>query len=133
MARTPLNGNRSYQAGAALELKVMRDLAAQGWVCFRSAGSKSPVDVVACRAGEVAFVQSRRAGRLDTDEWNELMDLAERAGAVPVLVRSERVGRYAVLTYGRLAARKDGTRGRRSPLASWEPAAAPPAGSPGPA
>lgn len=121
-----MSGNAGYQAGARLEVRVMKHLAAFGWVCFRSAGSKSPVDIVACRAGpspapfgRTAFVQSRRGGRLDPEEWNALYDLALDAGAAAVLVSAPPRGE---LTFLELTGwkRLDGPN-RKPPARPWSP------------
>jgi Holliday junction resolvase len=56
-----------YRKGADFERRVLKHLEKQGYVVFRAAGSKSPVDLVALRSGEVMLVQCRVDGRLRGD------------------------------------------------------------------
>lgn len=63
----------AYRRGRALEYRVMELLKAEGWLCFRSAASHSPVDVIAGREGEVLLVQVKSAkSRMSQDELREL-------------------------------------------------------------
>lgn len=63
----------AYRRGRALEYRVMELLKAEGWFCFRSAASHSPVDVVAGKGGEVLLVQVKSAkSRMSQDELREL-------------------------------------------------------------
>lgn len=47
----------NYSRGANFERRVMKNLEARSWTVFRSAGSHSPVDLVAIRMGEVQLYQ----------------------------------------------------------------------------
>ena len=72
----------AYIRGRALEYRVMELLKAEGWLCFRSAASHSPVDVIAGRGGEVLLVQVKSAkSRMSQDELSELCAWAEAFGA----------------------------------------------------
>lgn len=54
-----------YANGAALERSVMAVLRDRGWVCTRSAGSHSPADVWAARAGwDPLLVQAKASGAI---------------------------------------------------------------------
>jgi len=58
----------NYSRGYALENKVVNGLRKKGWVAWRSASSKSPVDVVAVDGeGQVHFFQLKktRSGYFD--------------------------------------------------------------------
>lgn len=52
----------SYARGADFERTVKKDLEGRGFFVIRSAGSKSPVDLIAIRAGQFYLIQcaSRR-------------------------------------------------------------------------
>lgn len=89
-----------YDRGRALEYRV-RDLLVQaGFLVVRSAGSKSPVDLLALPrqsspiwdAGSSALrcpwlVQAKRGGVLGPGEWNTLVSEALSVSAVPVMAR----------------------------------------------
>lgn len=109
----------NYQRGAAFERKTQRELEGHGYAVARSAGSHSPADLIAMRHGTIALVQCKLNGRLDPDEWNELMEFSERAGGIPILASPMKQGRKSAIIYHRLVSRKGG-RGRQ-PLAPWEP------------
>lgn len=53
----------NYSRGANFERRVRRHLEDRGWVVFRSAGSHSPADLIALKAGEVMLVQ------VQIDKW----------------------------------------------------------------
>ena len=109
----------NYQRGAAFERKVARDLESHGYVTVRSAGSHSPVDVVAMKYGTIAAVQCKLDGYIPPDEWNELWEFAVSAGATPVMAEPYKEGRKTGIIYRRLTSRKDG--GGRQPWAYWTP------------
>ena len=87
MAR-PLSNAQRGAAGARFENVVKAHLENAGYFCLRSAGSASPVDVVAFGGGQVVFVQAKRSGRIAPSEWNAFLGLARAVGAVPVLAES---------------------------------------------
>ena len=39
--------NRNYKNGTAREYRIMKKLEKEGWFCIRSAGSHSPIDIIA--------------------------------------------------------------------------------------
>ena len=71
-----------YQRGRAKEYRAIEMLRSEGWTVGRSAGSHSPVDIFAARAGKVLLVQvkSKRA-RLDNEELRELVKWARAFNA----------------------------------------------------
>lgn len=74
-----------YRRGADFERTVKRLLETNGYDCIRSAGSRSPVDVVAFKPGQVVMVQAKLDGRCAPAERAELVRVAGLVGAVPVL------------------------------------------------
>jgi Holliday junction resolvase len=80
-----------YDRGAAYERRVKADLEGHGYTVIRSAGSKSPVDLIACKPGEVLFVQCKTGivpanqSSVSGEEWNHLLEAAVFAGADPVI------------------------------------------------
>jgi Holliday junction resolvase len=83
---------RNYARGAARERQAGVLLEAEGWSVTRSAGSRSPHDLVACRKGDVVrYVQVKSTARgpfagFPPSERKELLAEAERAGAEPWLL-----------------------------------------------
>jgi Holliday junction resolvase len=54
----------------------------EGWVCFRSAASHSPIDVIAGKDGEVLLIQVKSAkSRMSQAELNEFCSWARMFGA----------------------------------------------------
>jgi Holliday junction resolvase len=105
---TNLPKQSMYRFGRAFEYRVRDALREQGYFCLRSPQSKSPLDLIAIRRGCVLFVQCKRNGALRPKEWNELLDLAQSVGAVPLM--AEISTRRGEILYWRLLARKDGTK-----------------------
>lgn len=108
---TPATPRSHYHRGRDLEHRVRTHLRGQGYEVLRTAGSKSKVDLVAIKTGQILFVQCKRSGALPPAEWNALWDLAVMVGAVPVLAEQLKPrGRK----YWRLTGRKDQP-GRKQP------------------
>lgn len=79
-----------YQAGARFERKVRDALKEQfGFFVIRTPASKSPVDLIALRHGQILFVQCRTNGRLDPAEWNAYYALCIEVGAEALVASSE--------------------------------------------
>lgn len=89
-----------YRNGRAFEHRVRADLEANGYRCFRTAGSKTKVDLIAVKHGQVLLIQCKRSGALPTGEWNALvaLSLLFPPNTVPVLAVGGRGGRYWELT-----------------------------------
>lgn len=107
-----------YRLGRQFEYAVRDHLKACGYFVLRSPQSRSPVDLVAVRAGSLLFVQCKRSGALGVEGWNELYDLATGVHARPVL--AERPAGRGSLCYWLLTGRKDGSK-RRQPRESFLP------------
>lgn len=105
------SGRIQYQRGTRFEHQALCHFRASGYYAQRTPGSKSPVDVIAIKAGQVLFVQCKRDGTLPPAAWNELYDLAYRFGGIPLLADRPRP---SVVRLWRLAQRK-GTSGGRQP------------------
>ena len=81
----------NYQRGANFEYRVKRALEKLGFVVVRSAGSKTPADLVAGRLGTVLLVQCTTLKECKREQdRNRLMIMAAFFGAVPVLVWKEK-------------------------------------------
>lgn len=113
-----------YRRGRTFEYAVRDHLRSLGWVVLRSPASKSPLDLMAVCHGAVAFIQCKVSGQCAPAEWNELFDLADSCGAVPVL--AWRIGARG-FGLARMTGRKDGSR-RAQPMESWQPEPAAQAG-----
>lgn len=109
-SKVPLS--TKYRLGRALEYRVRDHLKAQGYVAMRSPASKSPIDIIAIKPGQVLFIQCKRGGALPPKEWNEIYDLAVSAGAVPIMAENPFP---RTMRWWRLTDRKDGSK-RRQPM-----------------
>ncbi len=91
-----------YESGRRYEWVVRDDLAANGYVVSRAAGSQgnSKVDLFAFKPGQLLFVQVKRTGALGPAEWNRLVEVAGWVGAVPIL--AAKGGRGEGVRYTRL-------------------------------
>lgn len=93
-----------YERGAYLERRVRAHLQHDGYLVVRSAGSKSPLDLLAVKVGETLLIQVKRGGRLPVADWNELVDLADYYAGHAILATSdEKRGR---LRFWRLTGRR---------------------------
>lgn len=99
-----------YRYGRAFEYRVRDRLRKQGYFVLRSPRSGSPVDLVAIKRGIILFVQCKRSGVLPPKEWNELFDLCESVGAIPILSACP-TGKD--MSHWRILKRKDGLRGKQ--------------------
>jgi Holliday junction resolvase len=106
-----------YRRGREFEYRVRDHLKAHGYFVLRSPASKSPIDLVAIRPGEVLFVQCKRGGSLGPGEWNRLWELAESCCALPILAETPWPRTYR---FWRLTARKNGDRTQRQPMVTFE-------------
>ena len=67
----------NYNRGANFERRVKRALENKGAFVIRSAGSRSPVDLVAFWSGEICFLQVKVDGNLSKGERELLTYLAQ--------------------------------------------------------
>lgn len=53
--------NPKYIKGRAFEYKIMKELEKDGYTCFRTAGSHSPIDIIAIHmdTGIIQFIQAK--------------------------------------------------------------------------
>lgn len=106
----------TYGVGRGFEHATRNALRRAGYFAMLSPGSRSPIDVVAIKAGTSLFVQCKTSGCLSPAGWNALFDLALSVGAVPVLSYLQ----DSNIRYRRLTARKDGSK-KRQPFAPFNP------------
>lgn len=85
---TAVNGATQYRQGAAFERATRTRLIDDGYDVLRSAGSKTKVDLIAIKKGQIVFVQCKRSGKLPPDERAALLHFAALlpdVDALPVL------------------------------------------------
>jgi len=80
----------AYSRGRYFEYRVRDYLTSQGWVVFRSAGSHSPADLIAIRAGETILVQCRAKGYLPPTERAGFVAVAQELEVRPYLAYREK-------------------------------------------
>jgi len=94
-----------YRKGYRFELKVKKLFERQGYVVYRSAGSKGAADLVALKAGEVLLIQVKVNGRLQQKEVQRLLAEARKCKATALLVvwnsKAKRMELRQVKGYGK--------------------------------
>lgn len=116
-SKAPLSG--AYRRGRAFEYRCRDVLVDRGCYVLRSPQSRTPVDLVGLRPGAVLFVQCKVGGTFaNVAEWNELIDLSDRIGAIPLLAAPNPDG--PGIAWWRMTGRKDGSK-RPQPMVRWEP------------
>lgn len=81
-----------YRKGASFENQVKDVLIDDDWFAIRSAGSHSIIDVLALKVDEKWLIQCRTNGNLSNKERKELITLAEKHKATPILAYKSRDG-----------------------------------------
>jgi len=74
-----------YAKGARFEIEVRDILLEDDWVAIRSAGSHGIIDVLAIKQDEKWLIQCRTNGNLSKEERAELILLANKHKATPIL------------------------------------------------
>ncbi len=83
----------SYRKGRRLEYAVRDIFQRRGWVVVRSARSK-PVDLVCMKEGRSVLVECKYSrAYVRFKEVEPLLELAEKAGAEPVVALAEKRGK----------------------------------------
>lgn len=83
----------NYSRGAAAERRVKKYFEERGFFVVRSAGSHSPVDLVALRDGRVTLVQVKSGqGRMSRAEVEKFCRLGQQYGAYSVVIARVRRG-----------------------------------------
>lgn len=109
----------SYNLGRNVEYSAKKALEKAGFLVVRSAGSKSPIDLLAVRAGVSVAVQAKRSMKMRVDEWNIFYDLVTSSGCLPVVVGRPDGLR---LRWGLMTGKKvPFGRGRDVPMQDWSP------------
>ena len=72
--------NKNYNNGRAREYRLMRKLEADGYTCFRTAGSHTKVDILAFKYGSLRLIQSKKTGYLSPKERREKWELEKKLG-----------------------------------------------------
>lgn len=74
-----------YGKGARFEIVVKDILLEDDWVAVRSAGSHGIIDVLGVKVDTKWFIQCRTKGNLSGKEREELVALAKKHNATPIL------------------------------------------------
>lgn len=110
-------GSKMYVKGRNFEYAVKNKLQDKGYVVMRSPGSRSPADLVAVKDGKPFFIQCKLHAAFPVAEWNEFLDYAESAGAIPIMASRGKEGKG--FEFNLLTGRKDGSK-RRQPMEKIE-------------
>lgn len=76
----------NYRRGADFERRIARYYLKMGYFVIRSAGSHSPIDLVALKAGEVELVQCKIDGVLSVAGRQQLQELTRDTGCQVLLI-----------------------------------------------
>ena len=74
-----------YRKGARFEIVVLNILLEDDWLAIRSAGSHGIVDILAIKQDTKWCIQCRTNGNLSNNERVELVALAKKHNAIPIL------------------------------------------------
>lgn len=79
--------NSAYERGVRFERAARDDLQEHGYEVIRSAGSKSKIDLIAIKPGQLLLIQCKPAGpnKLPNADWNRLFELARMCDAEPIV------------------------------------------------
>jgi len=91
-ARETLRRPMAYRRGRRFEWEVRRLLEERGFLVIRAARSR-PIDLVALRGGEAYLIECKYSSRMRRGAGERLVELAERAGARPILASRRRYQR----------------------------------------
>jgi len=107
-----------YRRGAIFERQIADRLSEDGYFVIRAAGSHGHADLIALKSGQVLLVQCKLAGAgaVPPAEWNGLWEVAERVGAVALIVSRPKRGAKA---WQRITGPKTGVRGVKPPCVEW--------------
>jgi Holliday junction resolvase len=72
--------NKNYNNGVRRERRIIKKLEKEGWFYIRSAGSHSPIDIIAIKSGQFRFIQSKKTGYLSPKERAEKEELEQKLG-----------------------------------------------------
>jgi len=80
------NRSKKYNKGRSFEYKVRDKFQSLGYFTIRSAGSKTPVDLIALKKGELLFIQCKNSTNwYQVKEWNVFFELAISVDAIPII------------------------------------------------
>ena len=77
--------NKNYKNGAARERRIMKKLEKEGWFCIRSAGSHSPIDIIAMMPiAEYIKQLDKKAEKekWDKEDWQKEQEEANKFSSI---------------------------------------------------
>ena len=74
--------NLNYRRGADYERWIVNHFRNKGWLAFRSAGSHSPIDVIAVDplSGEIKLIQAKTGAKIHGINLEKIIDLKKLNG-----------------------------------------------------
>jgi Holliday junction resolvase len=102
--------NPAYARGNYFERRIADDLRHNGYLVWQSRGSKTVVDLVALKRGQVLLIQAKSGlTQPSHEEWNTLLGHATRVGGIALVAdRGGRgVTRYRQITHPHIKGRHD--------------------------
>ncbi len=78
-----------YRRGYHFELRVRKHFESLGWSVWRSAGSRSPADLLALRTGEVLLIQCKLSGTISKEAKRRLAIVARELNCRAMLAHRD--------------------------------------------
>lgn len=78
--RGRINMNKQYRTGLIFEYEVRNWLKDRGWMVFRSAGSKTAIDLIGVRDNQTILVQCKYGSKIDKQERLSMCKIEEITG-----------------------------------------------------
>lgn len=99
MTKSKRGGAGPYRKGAAYEREIQAELEEKGWLVVRQPKSQSPFDLIAIDEDHIVMlVQCKLRGKLPKSEREELLDVALRYNAEPILAYKDKEGNNCLIT-----------------------------------
>jgi len=79
--------NKNYKKGAAREYRIIKKLEQEGWFCIRSAGSHSPIDIIAMIPVAEYIKQIDKKGetkKWDKEDWQKAQEQANKFSSIMI-------------------------------------------------
>ena len=89
-----------YRRGANFERRVRHIFEEDGYQCWRSAGSKSPADIICLRRGELILIQCQTNSYFPPGKRQQLEELVRENNCQGRLVHREGRGKIVMKTIG---------------------------------
>jgi len=81
LTKGKINMSKQYRSGLIFEYEVRNWLRSKGWMVFRSAGSKTAIDLIGVRDNQTILVQCKYGTKIGREERLNMCKLEEITGS----------------------------------------------------